>query len=265
MAFLVSNRELIRIQSPYQLIVVGEQHGIRYLRFGGESAGWQGAMVVASPKRLYFPYQQAFSLYEAFVPEVRNFLSIGVGTGTSICHVHDRHPKAKLMGIEWDPRVLDVARDYFSLPNDRVTLIEADARIALAKMHERFDLIFLDAYYREKTPKTFYSPLYLKVLAERLESVGVLAINMITVTQGSRSKPFVELCTWLTELIGPDFTLSLGPFAYTPHNLLLFAVKSDTLWQDVRIARQKAMHKIIQYPEYYRFWSRVLPYRIHRW
>nr|NNM90762.1 fused MFS/spermidine synthase [Bacilli bacterium] len=265
MAFLVSDKELIRIQSPYQLIVVGEQHGVRYLRFGGESAGWQGAMVVASPKRLYFPYQQAFSFYEAFVPEVSNFLSIGVGTGTSLSHVHERHPKASLLGIEWDPRVLEVARNYFSLPDDRITLIEADARIVLPKMHERFDLIFLDAYYRDKTPKTFYSPLYLKVLADRLETDGVLAINMITVTQGSRSKPFVELCAWLTELIGPVFTLSLGPLAYTPHNLLLFAVKTDTLWQDIRIARQEAMHKIINHPEYYRFWSRVLPYRIHRW
>ena len=51
----------------------------------------------------------------------RSILELGTGTGETARRVLDRHPDARLIGIDARPEMLDVARD--SLPPDRVDLL----------------------------------------------------------------------------------------------------------------------------------------------
>ena len=256
---------LFRQPSPYQQIYVGELDGVRFLRFGDHAAGWQGAMRVNRPEMLYFPYQQAFSLYAAWNANVHRFLSLGVGTGTAISHVHRRHPLAEIVGVEWDPLVLGVAQEYFALPADqRVRLVEADARTYVLSLKERFDLIYLDVYFQEETPKVLYSPLYLHTVSALLEPGGVLAINAIVATKGLHSYPFVQLCSNLEGLIGPTYSITLGLVPHITHNVMIFAQKSTRPTQALSQIRKRSWQEINTHFANYPWSTRFLPMLIKK-
>src|SRR5262245_18800646 len=53
--------------------------------------------------------------------DARSVLELGTGTGETARRVLDRHPEARLVGIDASPGMVDVARE--SLPSDRVTLL----------------------------------------------------------------------------------------------------------------------------------------------
>ncbi|KYP80447.1 spermidine synthase [Ferroacidibacillus organovorans] len=253
---------LFRQESSYQTVCVGEQQNVRFLRFGDASAGWQGACVLNQPKRLYFPYQQAFSLHTAWVPTVENFLSIGVGTGTALTHIHWRHPEARMTGIELDGMVLHVAEQYFGLSRDAVQLIEADARACLDRLYPSYDLIFLDAYYQEDTPSGMLCEPFLKRLADLLIPGGVLAINAIMTTFGPGASRYRRLCNELLRAVGPTFRIDVGILPFSEHNLLLYSVKKPTFIPSIERLRARARAEIAQNSSVYGPFREMLPARI---
>lgn len=235
------------------------------MRFGSARAGWQGACLVDQPERLYFPYQQAFSLHTAFRPSVKAFLAVGVGSGTAVSHVHRRHPQAQIMAIELDKEVLSVARRFFSVPSDhRVYYVEADARSYVPRMRTRFDLLFVDAFYKEQTPKTFLSPIFLQAAAERMMPGGVFCMNVIMVTSGEQSEPFQALCRSLKTIIGPTWMLPIGVFSQTPRNILLFAQKSPVVVETLGTIRKRAQAEIALHKSVYANYGRILPWFLRR-
>ncbi len=258
-------KPLFRRPSPYQQVFVGETGGVRFLRFGDSGAGWQGAIKMNRPEMLYFPYQQAFSFYTAWNSRVRRFLSLGVGTGTAISHVYRRHPSAEIVGVEWDPLVLQVAKEYFHLPADsRVSLLEADARTYIMKIQDRFDLIYVDVYFQEETPKVLYSSLYLHTLSELLEPGGVLAINAILATKGPLSYPFVHLCTDLEALVGPTYSITLGAIPQITHNVMIFAQRLPAKVLTMSEIRRRSWKEINTHPENYPWSTKIMPFFIKK-
>lgn len=244
---------------------MGERSGVRFLRFGNAHAGWQGACVVKQPERLYFPYQQAFSLHVAFRPTVKSFLAVGVGSGTAISHVHRRHPEAQILAVDLDREVLDVAKRYFAVPTDeRVYYVEADARAYVPRMRSRFDLVFIDAFYQERTPKTFLSPVFLEATAARMAPGGTLAMNVIMKTAGQFSDHFVKLYKALQATVGPTWMLPIGLSPYTPRNIILFAQKSPVLVDSLPAVRRRAQVEIASYPAVYAPYARLLPLFLQR-
>lgn len=258
-------RTIYETTSLWQRICVGEQGPIRFLRFGGSRAGWQGALNLRRPDQLYFPYQQAFSLYGALLQDVRRFLAVGVGTATAVKHVHDRHPGADLVAVDIDGVVIDVAKRYFAAPvDDRVQWVEADARSYVPRLNETYDLVFVDAFYREKTPAAFLSPVFLRAVAEILAPGGVLAMNVIMPTMGPARRPFDELCQTLAVLIGSVWTVDFGLVRTSGHNAVIFAQNSLAGSLTVREARANARRWMRDHPEYYAPWASVLPWLIKR-
>lgn len=251
--------------STYQRLFVGEVNGVRFMRFGGDEAGWQGAMLLRQPELLFFPYHQAFSLYTAWQPKVRRFLALGVGTGTAISHVYRRHPQAEILGVEWDPQVLELAVEYFRLPiENRVRLVEADVRTYGPRIEGSFDLIYLDVYFHEETPKVLYSSLYLNELSKRLEPGGILAINAIVATKGPHSDQFAQLRANLEALIGPTYYLTLGMFPHFTHNVMVFAQRTPDKERTLTQIRQRCWQEIELHAHHYPWQARLLPLQIRK-
>jgi len=259
------NKTLYQGKSVHQDIYVGERNGVRFLRFGNDRAGWQGACVVKQPERLYFPYQQAFSLHVSLRPTIKSFLAVGVGSGTAISHVYRRHPQAQIMAVDLDREVLDVAKRFFPVPTDeRVYFVEADARAYVPRMRSRFDLIFIDAFYQEKTPKTFLSPVFLEAAAARMAPGGILAMNVIMKTAGEQSDSFTRLCKTLKTTIGPTWMLPIGVSAHAPRNIILFAQRSPVIVDSLVDVRRRAQTEIARYPSVYARYARLLPFLMRR-
>ncbi len=254
---------IYKTQSAYQAIQVGERNGLRYMRFGDEGSGWQGAFLIRQPKRLYFPYQQAFAMHTAWRPVVKNFLSIGVGTGTAIRHIYHRHKNARVTGIDLDDQVIDVAKRFFGLPNnERAHYIARDARSGLAEVNDVFDLIFMDVFFREQTPKAFFSPEFLQLLEYHLVAQGLLAINVIMPIKGPFRESFWSLNTLLQRMIGPTFYIALGPVPFLSQNIILFVQKGPVKVSTLTDLRKKCLQEIEQGKNYFAPYAKILPWRL---
>jgi tRNA (cmo5U34)-methyltransferase len=96
----------------------------------------------------------------------RSVLELGTGTGETARRVLDRHPDARLVGIDASPGMVDVAR--VSLPSDRVELLVGRLEDPLPE--GPFDLVVsaLAAHHLEGRGK---ADLFRRV-ASRLDPVG---------------------------------------------------------------------------------------------
>ncbi|MCY0868977.1 MAG: fused MFS/spermidine synthase [Firmicutes bacterium] len=262
---MAATTTLFDMRSPWQDVFVGERAGVRFLRFGREHGGWQGAQVVRHPRKLYFPYQQAFSLHTAWCPHVDRFLCIGVGTATAMSHVHWRHPHAEMVGVDVDPLVIEVAKRFFGAPVDeRAAFVAADARLYVPRMEDAFDLVFVDAYYRERVPQTFVSSVFLAALARLISPAGVLMMNVIMAPGGRRSRSLRKLCGDLEALIGPTWMIPLGVLPRTPQNILVIAQRRPTPIVPARTLWERAVGEMRAHPEIYSSFARLLPMRIRQ-
>lgn len=251
------------IRSPHQTIQIAERRGVRFMRFGAELAGWQGAMLVRQPSRLYFPYQQAVALHTMLRPAVSRFLAVGVGTGTAVSHVHRRHPQARITGIDVDAAVTAAAIQHFKMPADeRTQFIEADARSYVPRMEEQFDLILLDVFYREEIPQTFLSPVYLRSLAERLMTGGVLVMNVILPATGPHSRKLLELGHYLNILVGPAWYMPLGVMPFSAQNIVLFAQRDPVATAPVSLLRRRGAREIGAHRQTFARYAPLLPWRL---
>lgn len=151
------------------------------MRFG-KQGGWQGALDMSRPDRPVFPYQRALKALVQTIDQIRTYLSVGVGTGTSLTSVQSAHPEAKLFGIELDERVIDVAIQYFNAPSHR----EADYWVGdgtaflLSRSELDVDLVFIDAYMPKAIYQPVLDPAVVEALERRVGSSGVVVYNVIT-------------------------------------------------------------------------------------
>jgi len=81
-------------------------------------------------------------------------------------------------GIELDPAVVEVGRQYFALDEANVRAIIGDGRYALAGLSGPYDLITVDAYKVPYIPWHLTTRDFFAEAAARLSETGVLAINV---------------------------------------------------------------------------------------
>jgi len=109
----------------------------------------------------------------------RRVLVIGVGGGTILHLFSWKFPGVAITGVEIDPEIVRVARDFFEL--DRVpnlTLVLADGKDFVANYQgERFDLSFVDAYLGGNFPLAFEEEVFLRRLQRITRASGLIAIN----------------------------------------------------------------------------------------
>lgn len=107
----------------------------------------QSAMYYDSDE-LVFPYAKYFDLVQHFAPEFQKALLIGSGAYSYPKHYLKTFPNAKIDVVEIDPRVRDIAKQYFRLQDDqRMTIIDEDGRDFLNRAGSRaYDAVLLDAF-----------------------------------------------------------------------------------------------------------------------
>ena len=103
-----------------QSIEVREEDGVRTLHFGSH---WiQGAMRVARPYALELEYTREM-LFPLLLRKdsgwPRRVLQIGLGAASLVKFLHRHRPQAMQTIVEIDPAVVQAARQFFKLPDDR--------------------------------------------------------------------------------------------------------------------------------------------------
>ena len=170
---------------------------------------------------------------------------LGNAGGTTARALGVYYPDAEIDGVELDPAVSRVGREYFGLgDNPRLTVHDADARPFLRATDTRYDLIVVDAYRQPYVPFYLATREFFRLVRKHLAPGGIVALNVAAVpddhrlveaVSGTLATELPEVLTWPvlrfnTIVLGFDQPLgaaelrrrlATGPHALEPLRALL--------------------------------------------
>jgi spermidine synthase len=163
-------------------IDIREKDGLRTLHF--ESDRVQGAMRIAQPYELALEYTRemmAALLMREASGFPRDVLLIGLGAGSQAKFLYRHCPQAHITAVEIEPRVVEVAREHFELPDDpaRLEIVVGDGFEYVRTAGRTFDLILVDGFNQHAHPGDLNTLPFYEACRARLSDQGLLAANLI--------------------------------------------------------------------------------------
>jgi spermidine synthase len=169
-------------QSPYAEIRVIDKEDKRYLVIDG------AIHTITKPgtDELYQPYVHVAELVKELFHRPGRMLLVGLGGGAMV------HPFARegwrIDAVEIDPLVPQVAKAFFDLDGRETAIHVQDGRRWLSATHDRYDVIFFDAFGSSSIPFHLVTREAFAQARARLNPGGILALN-------------VEAVGWQDELV----------------------------------------------------------------
>ncbi|MFH2063477.1 MAG: fused MFS/spermidine synthase [bacterium] len=178
-------------ETPYQLVRVEEgEDGRRFLIFN-EGSGIQSVWFPEDgPTGMYFDQLTALPfLRGGDGREVQSMAVLGLAGGTSVRKFAEALPEGAptdIVGVEIDPGVVRVARDWFALDELPVEVVQADGRTFLDR-DRRYDLILSDAYSTQLyIPPHMATREFFARVRSRLADGGLFVMNINAARRDSR-------------------------------------------------------------------------------
>lgn len=162
-------------------IEVVESHGVRSLHFG--SAARQSAMALANPDHIELPYLRAMLVGLIMVPAPARILILGLGGGSLPRFLLQQYPETVIEVVELRAALVDVARDYFGLPDCAGLIIRiADGgeylQQRLTEGNGRYDLILVDVFDDQGLAPMVMRHDFFTALASLVNIGGVVGVNL---------------------------------------------------------------------------------------
>jgi len=159
-------------QSPYAELKVLEIEDHRYLLIDG------GTHTIVDPKtwESFFPYVALIDLTREFYSAPGKMLLIGLGGGSVMKNF--ARENWDVTGVEIDPKVIQMAGDYFGLKESEGEVFCQDGRQFLISHEDSYDLIVMDAFGSSSIPFHLVTKEAFGLIGSRLNKNGVLAINL---------------------------------------------------------------------------------------
>ncbi|MBN2506693.1 MAG: fused MFS/spermidine synthase [Verrucomicrobia bacterium] len=114
-------------------------------------------------------------LARAYTPTLTNVLCIGLGVG--IVPMQFAREGVRVDVVEINPAVVPVARDFFGLNPDLMTIILEDGRYYLNRCRQRYDAVIVDAFIGDSCPAHLMTLEAFSAVARILRPQGTLVIN----------------------------------------------------------------------------------------
>lgn len=164
-----------------------EAFGLRYMHVGGSAI--QSAMHIKAPDELALAYTRAMMGCLLFQPQPRDFLMIGLGGGSLAKFAYRQFPRARIVAVEIDLRVVDAAHRMFRLPlgRRRLKVVVADGAEFVAHHPASADVILLDAFVNHRQAPSIRTVEFYRAARHALKPDGVLAINFMSDDPGLRA------------------------------------------------------------------------------
>lgn len=127
---------------------------------------------------MYYDYALAAPVL-AGVPEKEDgsILVLGMGTGTFARQCRQFFADVAIEGVEIDEKITDLAGKYFDLPSD-INVTTYDGRAYLNAVHEKYDVIMVDAYQDITIPFQMSSKEFFTLVRDHLNEGGIMVVNM---------------------------------------------------------------------------------------
>ncbi|MBC8278277.1 MAG: fused MFS/spermidine synthase [FCB group bacterium] len=164
-------------ESLYHHIVVSEEAGVRYMKFGNNIV--QSAVYIDDPLNLRLDYTKYLPLAILFKSDFKTLLTIGLGGGAVPRILKEYYPETYIDAVEIDPLVVETAKKYFFVGNDPDFNIHVtDGRVFLNKTDRKYDLIILDAYNSDSIPFHLTTEEFLRLVKSKLAVDGAVSTNV---------------------------------------------------------------------------------------
>lgn len=162
-------------------ISISESDGVRYLHFG---TPWvQGAMRLAHPYALELDYIKNMMAWWLFLQPNANthIVQLGMGAAALSKYCLKRCAPARVSVVELNPRVIQIAQDFFQLPisHERLDVLCCDAQEWLRhQARQSCEVLQVDLYDAEARGPVYDSLGFYQACHEILAEPGVLVVNL---------------------------------------------------------------------------------------
>ena len=112
---------------------------------------------------------------------INNCLILGLGGGTVVKQIYKNWPKAKITGVDIDPIIVELGKEYLKLDKSLVNIKIGDA-LSFLTHHSSllsYDLIIVDLYNGDQFPKKFESQNYIHLVRSLLSRSGIAIFNRL--------------------------------------------------------------------------------------
>jgi spermidine synthase len=185
-AFQIGGTTVYETQTPYAQLSVVDDDGVRTMYLGSAP---QSATYLDGREGYVFEYSSYLHIPLLLQEDVDRVLFIGGGGFSTPKRYLEEYPTVTVDVVELDPKVIDVAREYFGLPtSDRLNVIEADGREFLEQTDREYDVIVLDAYRKDRVPFHMTTAEFFSLAASRLDDDGAMVANVIATDSGPGSE-----------------------------------------------------------------------------
>ncbi|MFC1617893.1 spermidine synthase [Patescibacteria group bacterium] len=220
--YMINHGQIIaQTESPYSYVAIREDsEHTRYLSFNQTAA----VQSMQKPDSIFTGGH--YWDYMALLPNVAcadkcDVAIIGSAGSTIARQIDFVYPNAVIDGVEIDPKVTELASQYFDYDLDSLTMHHADGRIFLAKQSKNYDLIILDAFDDIEMPPHLTSWEFAKIVKTRLAPNGVFAVNIISTTD--TNDPYLRYLSTLGRHFTQISEINLPQFS----NRIILATNRD--------------------------------------
>ncbi|KAF0112369.1 MAG: hypothetical protein FD147_242 [Chloroflexi bacterium] len=216
---------LYETESSYNYIQVVEENGYRLLRLNEG----QGVHSIYHPDVINFngPWEQVLSApffnKAPINPEaIRDIAIVGLAAGTTAREASAVFPNVMIDGIEIDPKIVEVGRDYFDMNEPNLNVIIQDGRWAMQNSGKLYDIISVDAYRPPYIPWHMTTKEFFQTLKDHLKEEGVIVVNI------GRGPDDRRLINALYSTIHAVFPMVYITDLSDSFNTILYATKNET-------------------------------------
>lgn len=174
-------RLIYESESRYNYIQVVEEDGAFMLALNDGHAIHSiydpGSILTGGPWD-YFMLGPLFNETPGQPTTIENALLIGLAGGTAARQISAAYPEVEVTGVELDPAIVEVGKEYFDLEQPNIDIVTADGRYYLRTTDQSFDLIGVDAYRQPYIPFHLTTREFFEEIEDHLTSEGVVVVNV---------------------------------------------------------------------------------------
>ena len=211
--------------SPYHRIFVQEDDEVRTLRFERNP---QSSMLLTDAFETDIRYPGYFHIALALKPDPKRVLVLGLGGGSVVKRMWRDYPEARVDAVELDTAVVEIAREYFAVPDDeRIRVFTGDGREFLESATDLYDLIVVDAFDDDEVPHRLVTEEFMRLARDCLTEGGVLTYNLIGRVRGDLSRPFRSFNRTIRNVFASVWVFPIRPEVFITltedRNIVVFA------------------------------------------
>ena len=113
--------------------------------------------------------------------QVRRVCIIGLGAGTIAREFSAAYGPIPIDGVEIDPTIVELGREYFNMNEPNLHVIVQDGRAYLQSTSQKYDVIGIDAYQQPYIPFQFTTQEFFAEVRTHLTPTGVAVIDAANV------------------------------------------------------------------------------------